>query len=91
MIGMQRFVVSYDIHAPAVRRRVARLLSRRGQRVQESVFEVLMPLSALHRMLRALERILEPTDSILAYAISGQAHAIGRIHVPVSTARISIG
>ncbi|GGJ78820.1 CRISPR-associated endonuclease Cas2 [Deinococcus aquiradiocola] len=71
------YVVSYDSPCPRRRRQLAALLSRRGRRVQRSVFELLLDAAALARCLRAVERLIAPEDSVLVYAATGSRHALG--------------
>lgn len=89
-MGMQRFIVTYDISDDRDRRRVARLLSRRGVRLQRSVFEVRVPGGQLPRFLRLLERQLGPDDSVLVFSSPQEAVSLG---VPVAglvVARVSV-
>ena len=62
-------VVAYDITDEARRRRVARELAGWGFRVQKSVFEVWLSPGELPKLLRAIERLVEPEDSVIVYPI----------------------
>ena len=87
---MQRFIVTYDISDDRDRRRVARLLARRGVRLQRSVFEVRVPGGQLPRFLRGLERQLGPQDSVLVFGVPQEVVALG---VPVQglvVARVAV-
>ena len=70
---MAVFLICYDISDDRERDRVARLLSRHGHRVQESVFELFRMDPIRHQQLReALRAIVSDTQAIRFYRI-GQA------------------
>lgn len=71
-------VVCYDTCSDARRRRFVALLSRRGRRVQYSVFELLLDPARLRRLTRQLSDLLEDDDSILIYAAPGNRLCLGR-------------
>jgi CRISPR-associated endonuclease Cas2 len=66
-----RFVlVAYDIHNNAIRARAASLLSRYGNRVQESVFRLPGGPKVTRRITRALEGMMNPTtDRMLVVGV----------------------
>lgn len=57
---MQRLVISYDISCPRRRRRANRLLLDHGERVQESVFELLLRPADWRRLSRQLDTLIDP-------------------------------
>ncbi|CAM4079290.1 CRISPR-associated endonuclease Cas2 [Deinococcus marmoris] len=71
-------VVCYDTSSDARRRRFVGLLSRRGRRVQYSVFELLLDAARLRRLTRQLAELMEDDDSILIYATSSTRLCLGR-------------
>lgn len=70
-------VIAYDMPCSRRRRRLVSLLSRRGRRVQRSVFELLVDQAGLERCLRALEQVIAPEDSVLVYAATGARFQLG--------------
>ena len=90
MTGMKRYIVSYDISSDRARRQVVRLLCRRGRRLQESVFEVLAQPDQLTRLLRRIEPLTSPTDSVLAFAVVGEARMIGEPLHLLKQARVTV-
>lgn len=71
------YVVAYDTPCSRRRRRLAALLSRRGRRVQRSVFELLVDAASLGRCLKAVEQLITAEDSVLVYAAAGARHQLG--------------
>jgi CRISPR-associated protein Cas2 len=64
------YVIVYDIVNDRRRLKVAKLLEQVGERVQDSVFEAWLLPSDLHKLVRRLERQVEPEeDSIRIYAL----------------------
>lgn len=74
----QLHVICYDTPCDRRRRQFVRVLSRRGRRVQHSVFEVLLDRTALQRLMGRLQHLVEPPDSLLIYAASGLRIGLGR-------------
>lgn len=65
LVGRQplnRYVVAYDIVDNKRRVRVAQCLDSYGQRVQKSVFEVLVSKALLNRMMRELGMVIDQTE-----------------------------
>lgn len=62
-------VVAYDIEDDRRRARIARLLEGYGERVQYSVFECELQERHLQRLVRSLERMLQPGDSVRIYRL----------------------
>ncbi len=60
-------VVAYDIEDDRRRSRVARTLEGYGERVQYSVFECEIEERHLERLVRSLERLMQPGDAIRIY------------------------
>ena len=87
---MKRYIVSYDIGGDRARRRVARLLMRRGRRLQESVFEVLAHQNQLVRLLQLVKPLLTSTDSVMAFTTTGEAQVVGPSHVALTQPRVSV-
>ncbi len=63
---MMRYVVCYDIADNKRRKRVADSLDARGDRVQESVFEVSASKGVFLECLEELERNIDPKQDRLA-------------------------
>ncbi len=59
---MSNYVAAYDISSASVRRRVARVLSRYGRRVQRSVFEVRVSREELDDFLVDIGALLDTDD-----------------------------
>lgn len=62
-------VVAYDIEDDRRRARIARLLEGYGERVQYSVFECELEERHLQRLVRSLQRLLEPGDAVRIYRL----------------------
>lgn len=60
-------VVAYDIEDDRRRARVAKTLEGYGERVQYSVFECEIEERHLQRLVRSLERLMEPGDAVRIY------------------------
>lgn len=73
-------VICYDTPDDRVRRKLVSLLSRRGRRVQYSVFEVLLDAGSLRRLIVRLEGVLGPEDNVLIYGVTGVRVSLG--HAP---------
>ena len=73
-------LVTYDIEIDRVRDRIARLLSRYGQRVQESVFECAMDERELETLIGALRENLadDPEADVRLYRICATCFAAAR-------------
>ncbi|MFC7332649.1 CRISPR-associated endonuclease Cas2 [Rhodocista pekingensis] len=73
---MNRYVVSYDIIDNRRRVKVANCLDSYGQRVQKSVFEVLISRQLHARMVRELTALIDPgQDRISIYPQCGSCDA----------------
>jgi len=70
-------VVCYDTGSDKRRQQMVRLLSRRGRRVQHSVFELLLTPVALRRLLLSLEGMMMSEDSLLIYSATGTRIGLG--------------
>ena len=67
-----RVVISYDIASSKTRTRVSRILEGYAERVQQSVFEGVLPPRQYQRVWRHLARVaLESGDSIRYYSLCG--------------------
>jgi CRISPR-associated protein Cas2 len=64
------YVISYDIVNDRRRTRVMKLLQGHGTRVQRSVFECLLEIPRLTRLLARCNSLIDPTtDSVRAYRL----------------------
>lgn len=63
-------VFAYDIESDKSRRRVAEVLEAHATRVQRSVFEARMTLTAAETLLRRLDRERADGDSIRMYVLT---------------------
>lgn len=64
------YLACFDISDDAIRYRVGNALSRYGNRVQRSVFEVTMPSETeLARLAQEIQELLEPEDDMRFYAL----------------------
>ena len=65
-----RYVVCYDIASDDRRRRLAECLDGYGDRVQESVFELVLDTKLFEKCIADLDHLLEvDEDSVVAYAL----------------------
>ena len=87
---MNLYVVAYDITEDRARRRAVYLLSRRGIRIQRSVFEIRANPSTLRQLLRSLERLLGPEDSMVAYRLTTEREWIGVLLPEIPEGRVSL-
>lgn len=69
-------VLCYDVTSDSRRRKVAQTLEDRASRVQYSVFETRLTDAALLRLVREIEKLLGPGDSLRVYTIgrTGERH-----------------
>jgi CRISPR-associated protein Cas2 len=69
-------LICYDISDDSTRTRVAKRLERVATRVQYSVFEARLSINRAHVLVRSLEPLLEPGDSIRLYVLGayGERH-----------------
>ena len=78
-MGMRHYVIAYDVATTTDEgkrrlRRVAKACESRGQRVQNSVFEVVVTLAQIEELRARLRRIMDPEqDSLRIYALKGKA------------------
>ena len=63
---MPRFVVCYDITSDQRRRKVAECLDAYGDRVQDSVFELLVDRALFDKCMAALSGLIDPTEDTVA-------------------------
>ena len=63
---MPRFVVCYDITSDQRRRRVAACLDAYGDRVQDSVFELLVERALFDKCLSELSGLIDSTEDTVA-------------------------
>ena len=87
---MHLYLVAYDISEDRTRRRAVTLLSRRGVRIQRSVFEILAHPSSLRRLLATLERLLGPEDSVVAYRLNADREWVGVLLPDLPQERVSL-
>lgn len=62
---MEKWLATYDTPDDRRRRQVARILEGYGDRVQFSVFEIVVEAGALTGLLERLQRILDPEEDSL--------------------------
>ncbi len=63
---MLRFVVCYDITSDHRRRKVAECLDAYGDRVQDSVFEMLVDRMLFDKCISDLSGLIDPTEDTVA-------------------------
>lgn len=69
---MPRYVISYDIADNSRRRKVANLLDSFGDRVQNSVFELVVSRSMLEQCLACVKELLSlKEDKVAVYFLCG--------------------
>jgi CRISPR-associated protein Cas2 len=68
---MRLWVIAYDIADDRRRRRVARLLATRVERVQESIFEGWLHAADIRALIGELGGLIEPAaDAVRAYPVT---------------------
>ncbi|QKS29755.1 MAG: CRISPR-associated endonuclease Cas2 [Candidatus Accumulibacter similis] len=68
---MRLWVLVYDVADDRRRRRLAGVLGRRAERVQESVFEAWLSGAELHALLAEVAAVIEPAaDAVRAYPLA---------------------
>jgi CRISPR-associated protein Cas2 len=68
---MRLWVITYDIADNRRRRELAKLLSQRLERVQESVFEGWLNFMEIREVIAQVEQIIEPeADKVRAYPLA---------------------
>ena len=68
---MRLWVIVYDIADDRRRRRLAAVLGRRAERVQESVFEAWLNGAELRALLAEVAAVIEPAaDAVRAYPLA---------------------
>lgn len=68
---MRLWVIVYDIADDGRRRRLAAVLGRRAERVQESVFEAWLTGAELRELLAEVVAVIEPAaDAVRAYPLA---------------------
>jgi len=80
--GTRTWVLAYDVADDRRRARMAKFLEARGQRVQESVFEVLASADELDALLRAAtegERFDAAVDSVRAWPLCAACQPMARV------------
>lgn len=74
-------VISYDIASPRTRRKVSEALEAVGVRVQRSVFEAMLTERQTGTVVREIEPLLAPEDTLRVYAVAApgraRCHAVG--------------
>lgn len=65
----QRYAVAYDVSDDAERRAVDRVLKGWGQRVQKSVYLVMMPRYGVKRLREELDRLELKTGTVLLFRL----------------------
>lgn len=76
------WVISYDVADDRRRARLSKLLESRGQRVQESVFEVLTSTDGLDALLEEVmqaERFDASVDSVRAWPLCAACQPLARV------------
>ena len=74
------YVVSYDIPDTPRRTKIANILEDFGDRVQYSVFECLLDLDLLGKMVGRLERVVKvEEDSVRVYALCGNCEKVIKV------------
>lgn len=74
--AMNRYVITYDIISNKSRVKIAQCLDSYGQRVQKSVFEVLISKQLHNRMVRELTSLIDASvDRISIYPQCGSCDA----------------
>lgn len=69
-------VVGYDISCDKLRKKVDKLLSRYGSRVNRSLFECMMTRSQYHAVVDQLQTMIKsPSDSVIVYRICVDCYA----------------
>lgn len=73
------FVVAYDVSESRERRKIDRLLTGLGQRVQKSVFECCLDKARETRLILELKKLRLKTGHVRLYRLSGESvqHTIG--------------
>jgi len=67
----QKFLVTYDISETKIRNKLSNLLSKFGNRVQLSCFEIECTDSELKKILSKIEETIDPsTDSVFFFPIT---------------------
>ena len=61
---MRWYLIAYDVSKSGVRDKCARLLQKRGRRVQKSVFMLKCGAAAMRKLEQELHNILEQSDSL---------------------------
>ncbi len=79
-----KWVIAYDIDNDGIRDRVARILLRHGQRVQESVFECALDGEEIRLLAAALSAVLGSTHGSIRFyrlcrACQPEAFGIGEV------------
>lgn len=69
-------VVGYDISCDKLRKKVDKVLSQYGSRVNRSLFECMMTKSQYHSTIKVLEQMIKlPSDSVVIYRICVDCYA----------------
>jgi len=83
---MRHYVIAYDVATTSDEgkrrlRRVAKACESRGQRVQNSVFEVVVTLAQLEELEARLCHIMDPgEDSLRIYSLKGRAEESVKVY-----------
>jgi len=80
------YVIVYDISRDESRRKIARYLMNKGQRVQESAFECKLDEKGRRAVEKALQRLVDPEGNVRMYPLCAECYAkrigIGQIREP---------
>ena len=88
---MPRYVVAYDISGDSRRRNVADFLDSIGDRVQNSVFELVVSQSMLDQCLRRISELVDVTeDTVAIYFLCGTCES-KRVYLGLSNGIANIG
>ena len=80
---MRRHLIAYDVSCASARNAIARRLEKSGRRIQKSVFFVEMGTSALQKLERELQSLLNERDSLLILPVCANCCAEGRLYGPL--------
>lgn len=72
---MPRYLLSYDIASDSIRQKAARMLKKRGRRLQKSVFLLNCSQTRREKLEKELLAILEDEDSLLVFPLCEKCYA----------------
>lgn len=87
----QLIVISYDISRNSLRSRISGMLEKHGVRVQYSVFECRLTLTAADALFSKLDLLRDPGDSLRMYVLpeDGRKNSKSAGGAPISPAEDS--